>query len=217
MPGDYKVIYADPPWQYRDKGNSGKRGVVYKYPVLNLKQIKALPVADLAADDAVLFLWSTFPMTREAHETIEAWGFTFKTIGFLWVKTNRKDRCLTCKAGSLAWGMGNWTRSNSEPCLLAIKGKPKRASAGVHSVIMAPRLEHSRKPAETYVRIEELVGDAKRIELFARRRRRGWDAWGNELEDSDVELVTNANNGSMIWIPGPVARAGSYLPSQVGG
>jgi N6-adenosine-specific RNA methylase IME4 len=197
----YKVILSDPPWKYRDKCVAGKRGAAFKYPVLTLDQIKALPVPDLAADDSVLFLWSTFPMTREAHEVIDAWGFTFKTIGFLWVKTNRKKR------ESFAWGMGNWTRSNPEPCLLAVKGKPKRVSAAVHSVIMSPRLKHSRKPAEAYVRIEELLGDVSRIELFARRRRRGWDSWGDELDDSDVELVQdNDDTGIFRWLPGQDAR-----------
>ena len=112
-------------------------------------------------------------MLREALEVIEAWGFTYKTVAFNWVKQNKTG-------AGLFWGLGNWTRSNSEICLLAVKGKPKRMSASVHSVILSPVQQHSRKPAETRDRIVELMGDLPRIELFAREAAPGWDAWGDE-------------------------------------
>ena len=118
-------------------------------------------------------MWATFPMLREALEVIEAWGFIYKTVAFNWVKQNKTG-------AGLFWGLGNWTRSNSEICLLAVKGKPKRMSASVHSVILSPVQQHSRKPAETRDRIVELMGDLPRIELFAREAAPGWDAWGNE-------------------------------------
>lgn len=118
-------------------------------------------------------MWATFPMLREALEVIEAWGFTYKTVAFNWVKQNKTG-------AGLFWGLGNWTRSNSEICLLAVKGKPKRMSARVHSVILSPIQQHSRKPAETRDRIVELMGDLPRIELFAREAAPGWDAWGDE-------------------------------------
>ena len=85
------------------------------------------------------------------------------------------------------WGLGNWTRSNSEICLLAIKGKPKRVSAAVHSVVMTPVQRHSQKPDEVRERIVKLVGDVPRIELFARQSAPGWDCWGNEAPQSNSE------------------------------
>lgn len=169
----YSVIYADPPWGYRNKGT---RGAASKhYETMSLKDIQALPVADLAGEDCVLFLWATFPMLQEALDTIRAWGFQYKTIGFVWVKLNKL-------ADTLFWGLGNWTRSNVEICLLAVKGHPERVSAHVHSVIASRIQGHSRKPKEARERIVDLLGDIPRIELFAREQVPGWDAWGDELE-----------------------------------
>ena len=104
----------------------------------------------------------------------------YKTCAFTWVKQNKKS-------DSLFWGLGHWTRSNAELCLLAIKGKPKRISAKVHSVIMSKIREHSQKPDEARDRIVQLFGDVPRIELFARQKVDGWDSWGNEIE-SDIEI-----------------------------
>ena len=174
----YNIIYADPPWTYRvysSKGNG--RSAASHYPVMELEAIKALPVEQLAEKDCTLFLWVTFPNLRESFEVIESWGFTFKTVAFVWIKRNRKS-------DSLFWGMGYWTRANAEICLLATKGAPKRQSAGVHQVILSHIEEHSKKPAEARKRIVELLGDLPRIELFARQRSPGWDAWGNEVDSS---------------------------------
>ncbi len=121
-------------------------------------------------------MWATFPMLREALQLIEAWGFEYKTIAFNWIKQNKRG-------SGLFWGLGNWTRSNSEICLLAIKGKPKRLSAAVHSVIMSPVQRHSQKPEEARERIVQLMGDLPRIELFARSAAPGWDVWGNEAPE----------------------------------
>ena len=108
---------------------------------------------------------------------LHAWGFTYKTIAFAWVKQNKK-------AGSLFWGMGYWTRSNVEFCILATKGNPKRINAGVHQVILSHIEEHSKKPHEVRERIVQLMGDLPRIELFARQATPGWDVWGNEVDSS---------------------------------
>ena len=185
--GRYQVVLADPPWHYNDKAGAGQRGAEFKYSVLKPADIMSLPVRQMVADDAVLFLWITFPQLPLAEQVMRAWGFEYRTVGFVWVKQNPK-------AASLAWGMGNWTRSNAEACLLGIRGKPKRASAGVHSVVVSPRLAHSQKPAEVRERIVKLCGDVPRIELFARDRGSGWHVWGNEVEsDIDMELEgTNA-------------------------
>ena len=126
----YKIIYADPPWQYRDKASAGKRGAEYKYDVMKMGDIKALPVDALADDDSVLFMWVTMPMLQQAFSVMEAWGFKYITCAFTWVKQNKK-------ADTLFLGMGNWTRANAELCLLGVKGKPKRADAGVRSIIIS--------------------------------------------------------------------------------
>jgi len=178
----YDIVYADPPWSYRDKAAAGNRGAGFKYPCMNLEAIKALPVGDMAAESCALFLWVTMPFLQEGLDVLAAWGFIYKTVAFTWIKTT--------KHGKLCWGMGNWTRANTEVCLLGIKGKPKRISAGVHQVIMAPIREHSQKPDEVGERIVQLLGDVPRIELFARKRAPGWAAWGNEVGKLDG-LVTD--------------------------
>jgi len=170
----YNVIYADPPWSYRDKALSGNRGACCKYDVMNTTDISELPVRDLSANDCVLFMWVTMPKLDECFELIKAWGFTYKTCAFTWVKRNKKS-------SGYFWGMGRWTRANAEICLLATKGNPKRVAANVHSVIDTPIEEHSKKPSCTRDRIVKLLGDVPRIELFARQSADGWDCWGNEV------------------------------------
>lgn len=173
----YEIIYADPPWSYRDQATAGGRGVAYKYPLLTDADVEALPVSRIAADNAVLLLWVTWPKLAEVLPIIEAWGFNYRTVGFVWVKLTRASQ-------RLAWGMGSWTRANTEPCLLATRGRPKRVDAAVHQVVQAPLARHSQKPAEVRDRIVQLMGDVPRIELFAREVPPGWDAWGNDLGDA---------------------------------
>lgn len=177
-PGKYSVIYADPPWQYRVWSKKGTgRSAESHYSTMSLEDIKALPVHLLAAKDCTLFLWVTFPLLKEAWPVLDAWGFTYKSVAFVWVKLNRK-------ASTLFTGMGYWTRANAEICLLATRGHPKRANAGVHQVILSHIEEHSKKPEEARSRIVRLMGDVPRIELFARSRAPGWDVWGNEAAGS---------------------------------
>ena len=174
----YSVILADPPWAFRSWSEKGKgRSAEQHYPTMRLEDIKALPVADLAAEDCVLFLWATFPMLKEALEVVEAWGFSYKTVAFTWVKENRKSP-------GLFWGLGYWTRANAEVCLLATRGSPKRQSAAVHQVILSPVEQHSKKPDAVRERIVTLMGDVPRVELFARQQAPGWDVWGNEVDCS---------------------------------
>lgn len=175
----YSLIYADPPWSYKDKAAAGKRGAGFKYPTMTDADLGRLyPMVDsLAAPDCLLAMWATFPRIDTALKVMDRWDFKFKTVGFTWVKTT--------KHGKTFWGMGNWTRSNAEVCLLAVRGKPKRASAAVHSVILSPAREHSRKPDEARDRLVTLLGDVPRIELFARQRVPGWDAWGNQVPAID--------------------------------
>lgn len=126
-------------------------------------------------------LWVTFPQLPEAFKVIKAWGFCYKTVAFVWIKQNKSGK-------GYFFGLGYWTRSNAEICLLAVRGKPKRISKKVFQLIVSPLQEHSKKPEEAGKRIVELMGDLPRIELFARRQSVGWDVWGNEVESSlDME------------------------------
>ena len=177
----YQIIYADPPWQYKVYSQKGKgRSAENHYPTMSIEDICNLPVQDLASDNCVLFMWMTFPTLIEGIKVIEKWGFKYKTVAFVWIKQNKKTP-------SLFWGLGFWTRANAEICILATKGNPKRISAKVHQVIISPIEEHSKKPDEVRKRIVELLGELPRIELFARQKVEGWDAWGNEA-DSDIQL-----------------------------
>lgn len=153
------------------------------YPTMALDAICALPVAGLAAPDAVLLVWATPPQLPQALRVIEAWGFTFKTVAFTWVKLNDD--------GSPFMGMGFYTRQNAEYCLLATRGSPlPRVDRGVSSVVLSRRRDHSQKPDGQYDRIERLFGkDTRRLELFARRRWPGWDAWGNETPAEDALML----------------------------
>lgn len=125
----YEVIYADPPWSYQNKGT--RAAADRHYATMSTEDIKSFPVSDIAEENCVLFLWATFPMIQEALDTINAWGFTYKTVAFVWAKRNKKSP-------GWFWGLGNWTRSNAEICLLAVKGHPRRSSAAVHSLIDTP-------------------------------------------------------------------------------
>mgnify|MGYP001377386688 CR=1 FL=1 len=168
----YGIIYADPPWRYADKGGSGN--AESHYNTMSQKDICALPVSELALPDCVLFMWATYPMLPEALETIKAWGFQYKSIGFQWVKLNKKN-------GKPFYGLGRWTRGNTEPCLIAVRGKPKRINNSVFQIIQTPIEGHSKKPDIVRQKIVELVGYLPRIELFARQKTEGWDVWGNEV------------------------------------
>ena len=118
---------------------------------------------------------------KAALRVIESWGFSYKTLAFLWLKQNRKS-------DTWFYGMGFWTRSNAEVCLLATRGHPKRQSAGIHQLIISRIEEHSKKPAVVRSKIVQLLSDLPRIELFARQKTPGWDVWGNEVK-SDISLV----------------------------
>jgi len=169
----YSVIYADPPWSFEVWSGAGKdRAAENHYPTMTQADIEALPVADLAADDCVLLLWAVMPQMQEALDVIKAWGFQYKTAGFVWVKTTQDGE-------RPATGMGYWTRANAEICLLATKGSPVRLNADVHQIVQTPRQEHSKKPDEVRARIERLV-PGPYLEMFCRDPRDGWDAWGNQ-------------------------------------
>lgn len=170
----YGAILADPPWDFKVRSSKGEgRSASQHYKIMKLADIKAIPVADMAAPDCCLFLWTTDPHLPQALEVMAAWGFTFKTVAFYWAKTNRN--------GSFFKGMGYWTRANVEQVLLGTRGHPKRLAKNVERLIVAPRREHSRKPDETRERIERLAGGPY-LEYNARSRRPGWTAMGDEVD-----------------------------------
>ncbi len=203
--GKFGCILADPPWRfttYSAKGrgrspdglltpeqmrnlsrtNSPER----HYATMTLDEIKSLPVGDVAAKDCVLLLWIVDPLLPEALEVGKAWGFKYKTTGFVWAKerrvTSKRARDMELDHHKqFPMGTGYWTRANPELCLLFTRGKPKRLSAAVRKLLIAPRREHSRKPDQQYRDIEQLVAGPY-LELFARTEREGWTSWGNQTD-----------------------------------
>ena len=176
----YQIIYADPPWSFNFRNRKGlsEHAKDCLYDTMKPADIANLPISDIAGDSCALFLWIMDSQMPLALDIVKSWGFIYKTVAFTWVKTTKN---------SYHFGGGNWTRSNPEQCLLAVKGNMKRLSASVRQLIIEPRREHSRKPDRTRTDIVQLVGDLPRIELFARQKTDGWDVWGNEV-DSDIEL-----------------------------
>lgn len=177
----FNIIYADPPWKfqtYSERGSQLKSADCH-YSCMKFDDILSLPVESIAADDSILFLWVTFPLLKEGLEVMKAWGFTYKTCGFNWVKRNKK-------ADSWFMGLGYWTRSNSEICLLGTRGHPSRVSRSISQVCDARIMKHSKKPEEIREKIVELCGNLPRIELFARERCEGWVSLGNEIDGKDI-------------------------------
>lgn len=185
----YGAILADPPWSFRTYGGDDvtpHRTEEDHYAVMSIDDICKLPVGRLALPDCALFLWAVDATLDRAFEVGRAWGFTYRTRAFEWIKVKKiVDSDQPGKAighlvdGDIGIGMGYWTRKQTESCLLFTKGKPPRLNADVRQIIIAPRREHSRKPDIAYERIERLV-KGPYVELFARRYQPGWDGWGDE-------------------------------------
>lgn len=180
----YDVIYADPPWSYYNDMSVSPDCTTVKgmrrppYPVLSTKDICKIPVNKISNDNCILFIWTTDYHLEKCMDVIRAWGFVYKTIGFVWAKKNRN--------GSQVSFMGAYTKkSGCELCLIATKGKDAHRMVikhNVNSFVEYPRQEHSKKPNIIRDRIVDLIGDRKRVELFARETFCGWDSWGNELQ-----------------------------------
>lgn len=173
----YKIIYADPPWKYNDKRQNPNTDRPKKYggityDVMETEDICRLPVKQISDIDCILFMWATFPNLPNALEVIKAWGFEYKTLGFSWIKTNKNQ--------GFFFGIGSYTKSNCEVCLIGVKGKPQIIDDTISSVLISPIHGHSQKPHIVRDKIIKLCGDLPRIELFARTRIHGWDTWGND-------------------------------------
>lgn len=185
----YDVLLVDPPWRFTTRSPKGNgRGPESHYPTLTADQLAALPVGTLAGDNAALFLWCCWPsIFRDVPQLLQAWGFTYRSCAFMWIKQTRTG-------GGLHTGLGYYTRANSEPCLLAVRGRMPVESHAVHQVIYSPVRSHSQKPEEQYTRIERLYPGRRYVELFARARRPGWAAWGNEIDSDPVISAALINN-----------------------
>ena len=173
----YKVIYADPPWYFKSFSKKGEaRSATKHYNCMSVDDICNIDVNRIADDNSVLLMWVTDPYLLDAFKVMESWGFSYKTVGFTWVKTNKSKGYFT--------GMGYWTRSNPEMCLLGTRGKPKRLDMSIKQLVVSQRREHSRKPDEVYDRIEKML-EGPYLEMFARNTRQGWDNFGNEVTKFD--------------------------------
>ncbi len=186
----YDIILADPPWNFKvyNKDTGSKKSASQHYDVMELADICALPIKDIAAENCALFLWATWPNIKEAFEVIDAWGFTYRTLAFDWFKTTVN--------GKAHFGTGYYFRANPEPCLLAVKGKMSVAVRNERNQMLEPEVivsqhrGHSVKPDEQYDKIERVYPAElypNRLELFARRTFPGYDVWGNEVE-SDIDM-----------------------------
>lgn len=181
----FPLIYVDPPWTYKVWSKKGEgRSACSHYDVMNIEDIKSLPVNELASKNSVLLVWVTFPILPEALNVLTAWGFDYKTVAFTWVKRNKKNY-------TWFWGMGYYTRANPEICILATKGKGLPVlNRSVHSVIDTPIEEHSKKPDVVRKLIVQLFGNIQpRIELFARKKAPEWICVGNEIDGRDIREV----------------------------
>lgn len=188
--GAYGALLVDPPWKFEVRSEtmrSTSRRTEKHYPTLPTTAewgpaLATLPVAELARPNCCLFLWVVDTHLDQGIALGQAWGFTYKTRAFEWLKTSKNGG-----DGPLPIGLGFWTRKQTESCLLFTRGSPKRKNAGVPQVIEEPRRGHSTKPDEVYRRIERLV-EGPYCELFARQCWPGWDGWGNEYP-SNLEIA----------------------------
>ena len=193
----YQVIYADPPWDYGGKMQYDKTTIkdenvgfekkifissaAFKYPTLKMKQLKQLDVNSIAADDCILFLWTTGPQLANAIELGEAWGFEYKTVAFVWDK--------------MVHNPGRYTLSQTEFVLAFKKGKfpTPRGARNIRQLLSVHRGKHSEKPIEVIDGITKMFPSQEKIELFARKNYFGWDNWGLEIPDSKIEILTGTS------------------------
>ena len=185
----YDVILADPPWKFeywvpgQGKKNASRAAEAY-YPVMATKDICNLSIREIGNNNSILFMWAVWPRLRDMFDVMEAWGYEYKTIGFVWVKANKTG------FGHFM-GMGYYTRSNTEPCFIGVRGSMPVETHDVLQIIYSAVREHSKKPEAQYDKIERLYPNMKYIELFARNERDGWVCWGNEVGGIELGSITD--------------------------
>lgn len=171
-PGPFSTIVMDPPWPYDDRLPGGGRGAAKHYSLMTLDEIAAMPIGDMAAPDAHVYVWATNGFVAEAVRLIGEWGFTYKTL-LTWVKVN--------KAGNPHIGMGHYFRNVTEHVAFGVRGRLPTASRSLPTVFYAPRTRHSEKPGQFYDMVRT-ASPGPRIDLFARRGIDGFSSWGNEID-----------------------------------
>lgn len=199
MPIEYSIVMADPPWEFNRSGDT-KRTADSHYPTMNMNELGKLgmQLERSLSPRAALFLWTTNATIPESMALFQRWGFKFVTVAFVWVKiTNRAlpdrelrraiaegERVIRYDDGyhRMHFGMGSYTRAQAEFCFLGKRGDMPVEDHGVPQVIYAPVREHSRKPDEAYTLIQRMYPNRAYLELFARQRRPGWAAFGNEVD-----------------------------------
>lgn len=193
----YQIIYADPPWDYGGKMQYDKSCIKdnnvnfdkhifisaaeFKYPTLKLEELKTLNVQSISDDNCLLFMWTTGPQLANSIELGTAWGFEYKTVGFVWDKQIHNP--------------GRYTLSQTEMCLIFKKGciPSPRGARNIKQLVSVKRTKHSEKPLEIIEGITKMFPTQDKIELFARRNYENWDCWGIEIPNSDVEIKTGEN------------------------
>ena len=193
----YDVIYADPPWDYGGKMQYDKSSIktenvgfeknifissaTFKYPTLKIKDLVKLDVNSIAADDCLLFMWTTGPHLATSIELGKAWGFEYKTMAFVWDKMMHNP--------------GRYTLSQTEFCLVFKKGKipTPRGARNIRQLVAVPRGKHSEKPEQIIDGITKMFPEQRKIELFARKNYNGWDNWGLEIPDAKIDILAQAD------------------------
>lgn len=174
----YQIIYADPPWEYKESGGGHRGTAGLPYSTMAPEELAAMPIDRISTDSTILYLWATDPKIPVALELMRAWGFAYKGVAYVWVKQNRKKP-------TPFWGMGRYSRKNAEFVLLGVRKDTvktmKPLARNSHQIIMEPIAEHSKKPDKVREEIVRVCGDVPRIELFAREKTPGWDVWGDEV------------------------------------
>ncbi len=181
----YDIIYCDPPWDYGGKmqfDKSGKKDINsnwekkifisaanFKYPTVPLKDLKKIPLTEIAKDNCLLFMWVTSPHLAQGIELGRAWGFEYRTVAFVWDK--------------MVHNPGQYTMSYVELCLVFKRGKipTPRGARNIKQLVRKPRGKHSEKPIEVLKGIEKMFPTQKKIELFARHKPENWDVWGLDV------------------------------------
>lgn len=193
----FPTIVADPPWSYDDAKRPGSSklhrpnsagtefaniGSAVRYGSMSMDELKALRVKDVAATDAHLYLWTTNAFICEAHDLARSWGFAPKTV-ITWTKV-KPD-------GTPSMKMGRYYRGATEHIVFAVRGKQPLRGQAAPTAILSPRLPHSVKPEGFYQMVEE-QSPGPYLEMFARRMRLGWSAWGDQVPDAGIPLAALA-------------------------
>lgn len=199
----YDIVYIDPPWQFNKRSNTNTSfggGAMAHYPTMPMKDIAALDFTIFMKENALMYCWVTLAKLPECIEAIQKPNLQFVTTGFVWIKTNPVGHSEPQDGINIFdpsdntyrkpfYGVGNYTASNAEICLIFRKGKMVKHKEKVSQVLLTPREKHSKKPKEAYNRLETMYpsSDFNKIEIFARNSSTGFDVVGNQHNNIQIE------------------------------